>query len=250
MDTGHPMTPKYLDLNSKTVLITGGANGIGESMVRAFDTQGARVRFCDVDVEKGQALAASLTQAEFAEVDLVQPGEVAAWVAGSKKIDVLINNAARDPRIPLEELSVEAWDDLVALNLRAQMLTVRESLPRFRTPASVINFSSVTFHLGPPQMAAYVSTKGGILSLTRSLARELGPRGVRVNTISPGWVMTERQLEEFVDDQVRAMLAERQCMPELLQPEEIAEVALFLASETSSAITGQELLADRGWFYS
>jgi NAD(P)-dependent dehydrogenase (short-subunit alcohol dehydrogenase family) len=130
------------------------------------------------------------------------------------------------------------------------MLTVREAMPRFSKPASVINFSSVTFHLGPTDMAAYVASKGGILAMSRSLARELGPSGVRVNTISPGWIMTERQLEQFVDDETKAFILERQCQPALLQPSEIAEVALFLASSASAAITGQEILADRGWYFS
>ena len=99
-------------------------------------------------------------------------------------------------------------------------------------------------------MTAYVSTKGGIIGFTRSLARELGPKGVRVNTLSPGWIMTERQLKQFVDASVKKMIRKAQCMPELLQPAEIAQVALFLASEASSALTGQEILADRGWSYS
>jgi len=114
----------------------------------------------------------------------------------------------------------------------------------------VINFSSITFHLAPPNMSAYVATKGGILSMSRSLARELGPAGVRVNTISPGWIMTERQLAEFVDEETKAMIRDRQCMPDLIEPGRIAEVALFLASEVSDAITGQEILADRGWYHS
>ena len=115
---------------------------------------------------------------------------------------------------------------------------------------SIINFSSITFHIGATPMTAYVATKGGIMGLTRSLARELGPRGIRVNTLSPGWVMTERQKSEFVTPAVRRMLRQCQCVPELIQPEEIAQVALFLASEASRVLTGQEILADRGWAYS
>jgi NAD(P)-dependent dehydrogenase (short-subunit alcohol dehydrogenase family) len=243
-------TTKYGDLAGKTVLLTGGANGIGEAMVREFGGQGAGIHFCDIDDEAGERLAAEVEGASYRHVDLREPGEIGDWVGSVSTVDVLVNNAARDPRIPLGEMSAAVWDDVIALNLRAQALTVREALSRFSRPASVINFSSVTFHLGPPEMAAYVASKGGILAMTRSLARELGPGGVRVNTISPGWTMTERQEKEFVDDQVRAMLAERQCKPELLEPVEIARVALFLASEASSAITGQEILADRGWFFS
>lgn len=244
------MNAQYPDLAQKQVIITGGANGIGESMVRLFSEQGAVIHFCDIDAEKGAALESELENCRFTEVDLEQPDQIASWIGAIETIDVLINNAAKDPRIPLQDLTVEAWDSLVALNLRAQMLTVRESSSKFRRPASVINFSSITFHLAPAEMAAYVATKGGILAMSRALARELGPSGVRVNTISPGWIMTERQLREFVDEGTKAMIRERQCQPELLEPEEIAQIALFLASSASGALTGQEILADRGWYFS
>jgi len=244
------MSAIYRDLKDKCVVITGGANGIGESMVRAFFRQGARVGFCDIDGEKGERLCRDLPGVRFERVDLTDPAQIVAWIAGFDRIDVLINNAANDPRIPLEELDVEAWDTLLALNLRSAMLTVRESRTKLVAGSSVINFSSITFHLAPPNMSAYVATKGGILSMSRSLARELGPAGVRVNTISPGWIMTERQLAEFVDEETKAMIRDRQCMPDLIEPGRIAEVALFLASEVSDAITGQEILADRGWYHS
>ena len=244
------MKARYSDLAGKNVVITGGANGIGESIARAFDGQGSMIHFCDIDAAKGKEVSEELSNANFSQVDLREPGEIREWIGSIEKIDVLINNAANDPRIPLSDLTVDAWDELIALNLRAQMLTVRESIPRFSNPASVINFSSITFHLAPPDMSAYVATKGGILAMTRSMARELGASGIRVNTISPGWIMTERQLDQFVDEEVKSMLAECQCQPELIMPDEIAEVALFLASEVSGAITGQEILADRGWFFS
>jgi D-xylose 1-dehydrogenase len=113
-----------------------------------------------------------------------------------------------------------------------------------------VNLSSITFHQGPPQMSAYVASKSAIIGLTRSLARELGPKGIRVNTLSPGWVMTDRQLKEYVRAETKRVIKASQCIPELLQPAEMAQVVLFLASESSSAITGQEILADRGWFHS
>tara|TARA_R110002096_G_scaffold83431_2_gene193440 strand:+ start:1330 stop:2064 length:735 start_codon:yes stop_codon:yes gene_type:complete len=243
------MEASYHDFDGQTVVITGGANGIGESMVRLFSAQGARVCFCDVDEARGNALADEVEGAEFAWVDLLQPKEIVKWIGSVGEISVLVNNAANDPRVPLADLTVEAWDRVINLNLRAYMLTVREALPHFSDVASVINFSSVTFHLGPPEMTAYVASKGGILAMTRTLARELGPKGIRVNTISPGWIMTERQEREYVDGEVREMLAKRQCQPKLIEPDEIGRVALFLASSASSAITGQEILADRGWFH-
>lgn len=254
-------SPRYPDLAGAPVLVTGGAQGIGEAMVRAFTAQGCRVFFCDIDENRGRPLAAQLGgQAAFSRVDLRQEAEIRGWIASvaetleGEPLRVLVNNAARDPRIPLAGCTAAAWDDLMALNLRAYFLTAREAVPLFPKEApggSIINFSSCTFYLGPEHMSAYVATKAGAQGLTRALARELGPRNIRVNTLSPGWVMTERQLAEHVDDDARRFIAERQCVPDrLIQPEEIAEVALFLASHASRSMTGQELLADRGMCYS
>ncbi|MGB3121507.1 MAG: SDR family oxidoreductase [Verrucomicrobiales bacterium] len=248
----------YSDLQGAPVLITGGSQGIGEAMVRAFAAQGARIFFCDIDAARGEALASALAgQVCFQAVDLREEKAVRDWIAGvvealeGTPVRALINNAARDPRLPLADCTADAWDDLMALNLRAYFLTAREVAPHLASPGgSIINFSSCTFYLAPAHMTAYVATKAGAQGLTRALARELGPRGIRVNTISPGWVMTERQVRDLVDDEARAFIDDRQCVPDLLQPEEIADVALFLASGASRAITGQELLADRGMCFS
>ncbi|MGH6631675.1 MAG: SDR family NAD(P)-dependent oxidoreductase, partial [Burkholderiales bacterium] len=119
-----------------------------------------------------------------------------------------------------------------------------------RRGAAVINLASITFHIAPAEMSAYVATKGGILGFTRSLARELGRRQIRVNAVSPGWVMTERQLRQFVTPAVKRLIRRSQSIPDLLQPDEIADVVMFLASDVSRAITGQEILVDRGWAHS
>jgi NAD(P)-dependent dehydrogenase (short-subunit alcohol dehydrogenase family) len=144
---------------------------------------------------------------------------------------------------------VQKLDLLFGINLRPLLLASREVVPHMKK-GSIVNFSSITFHIAPAKMSAYVATKGGVIGATRSLARELGPRGIRVNTVSPGWIMTERQLREFVDAKTKRLIKTSQCVPELLQPGDIAEVALFLASDASRAITGQEILADRGWAHS
>ena len=243
----------YEDLAEKVVVITGGANGIGESMVRQFVSQGARVHFCDIDSQKGKTLAAELgSQVVFRKVDLTREKEVRTWIdrigKADSNIDVLINNAARDPRIELDQLTMKQWDEIIALNLRSFVLTIQQSVAYMPARgASIVNFSSITHHLSPAAMSAYVATKSGIIGLTRSLARELGPKHIRVNTLAPGWIMTERQLDEFVTTAVKRILKKEQCVPELIKPNEIADVALFLASDSSAAITGQELLADRGW---
>jgi NAD(P)-dependent dehydrogenase (short-subunit alcohol dehydrogenase family) len=242
----------YNDLNDKVVVITGGANGIGAAMVRQFAGQGSRVCFCDIDAAAGKSLQSELGRStNFRKVDLTREADIVKWIdrvaADEDRIDVLINNAARDPRIALEAMTTKQWDEIFALNIRAFMLTVQAAVPYLPRGASIINFSSITHHLSPAEMSAYVATKSGIIGLTRSLARELGPKHIRVNTLAPGWIMTERQLKEFVTPAVKRMLKKEQCIPELLQPVEIANVALFLASDSSAAITGQELLADRGW---
>jgi len=243
------------ELKGCNVLVTGGANGIGAAIVRAFHEQGARVFFCDVDARAGTNLAGELgDRAVFLEVDLTRERAIARWIGGigrrHQTIHTLVNNAARDPRIPLERASMEDWDRLFAVNLRACFLTCREAVKWMRAGSSIVNLASITFHSGPANMTAYVATKGGVLGFTRSLARELGPRRIRVNTVSPGWVMTERQLREYVTPATRKLIRHAQCIPDLLQPEEIADVVLFLASDASRAMTGQELLADRGWHHS
>ena len=254
----HESPSSYSDIPGSNVIITGGAQGIGEALVRAFAGQNANVFFCDVDSDRAERVAAE-TGGIFSEVDLRNETQVTAWTnevvkrCGSGNVHTLINNAGCDPRTPLAELTTEKWDDLFSVNIRPMAILCRLLEPHFRcddSGASIINFSSVTFHIGPPEMSAYVATKAGIQGFTRSLARELGPKRIRVNAISPGWIMTERQLKDYVTDDVRNMLRERQCDPRLLQPAEIAEVALFLASNASRALTGQEFLADRGMAFS
>lgn len=246
----------YPDLKNRNVLVTGGANGIGAATVRAFHEQGSTVFFCDLDATAGRRLERSLgTGVFFQKVDLLKERAIARWIEGIgkrfKKIDVLINNAARDPRLSLENCSAEDWDRLFAGNVRAYFLASREAVKWMpRTGGAIVNFASITFHLGPANMTAYVATKGGVIAFTRSLARELGPRRIRVNTVSPGWIMTKRQLRDFVTPSLKKLIKRSQCIPELIQPEEIARVVLFLASNASGAITGQEILADRGWAYS
>ena len=240
------------DIGKKRVLITGGSNGIGASMVREFDKAGALVSFCDVDKDRGKDLAKECRNASFSRVNLLKEAEIQNWISRSAeidgRIDVLINNAAADPRIDFDSMTTQQWDTLFARNIRAYFITSQAARRYFPGEGgAIINFSSITIHKSPAGMEAYVSMKSATIGLTQSLARELGPQNVRVNTLSPGWVMTERQLKEFVTPAVKRMLKREQCIPRLIQPEEIARVALFLASDMSVALTGQEILVDRGW---
>ena len=242
----------YDELAGRLVLITGGANGIGRAMVEAFHVQEAVVCFCDLDEKAGARLAKRLgDRAEFAKVNLTSEAEIKRWVARVAKrhgdIHVLINNAACDPRIALEDVTSKAWNDLFAINIRAYFLVCREASLHLAKGASIVNFSSITFYTAPVNMSAYVATKAAAIGLTRSLARELGHRRIRVNTISPGWIMTERQLSDHVTPAVKRQIRREQCIPDLNQSDEVADVALFLASDSSRAVTGQEILVDRGW---
>ena len=244
----------YPELKNQIVLVTGGANGIGEAVVRAFHEQKSRVCFCDVDVAAGRSLSKELGgEVFFQKVDLLKEREVCRWIkqigARWKRIDALVNNAAKDPRMALEKTSAEEWDRLFARNLRAYFLTSREAVRLMSGSGSIINLASITFHNSPVNMSAYVATKGGVIGFTRSLARELGPRRIRVNAVSPGWVMTERQLRQFVTPAIKRFVRKSQSIPDLIQPEEIASVVLFLASDGSRAITGQEILVERGWVH-
>jgi len=245
--------PIYPELRDSVVLVTGGANGIGAATVTAFCEQDARVFFCDIDATAGKTHA-KRAGAIFMRVDLRDERQIERWIDTVAKrtghIDVLVNNAANDPRIPLEKLTTRRWDDLLAINLRSTFLCSREAAPHMGAGASIINLASITWHLAPATMSAYVATKGGVLGFTRALARELGPRRIRVNAVSPGWIMTARQLRQYVTSKVKRLIRTSQSVPDLTQPEEIANVILFLASDASAAITGQEILADRGWAHS
>lgn len=246
---------QFPELSGKAVVVTGGANGIGEATVRAFHAQGARVFFCDMDVVRGEQLARELGKGcSFHAVDLTVEEQLLGWVKAVKakapSIHALVNNAARDPRIPFLQTSTQQWEDLFALNVRAGFLLARECAPAMPPGASIVNITSVVLYNSPKNLVAYVSTKGAMLGFTRCLARELGERRIRVNCVSPGWVFTERQKRDYIDPEALRLIHEHQCIPDHLQPDEIARVILFLASDLSAALTGQEILADRGWAHS
>ena len=248
-----PMTVP--ELRDELVIVTGGANGIGAAIVEAFHRQGAIICFCDIDSRNGRRLQQTLRpRARFHPVNLASEQQIQSWMKTiaemQKPVRALINNAARDPRIELSKTTATAWDELHALNLRACFLMSREAVPLMTSGSAIINLASITFHQGPAPMSAYVATKGGIIGFTRALARELGSRRIRVNTLSPGWVMTKRQLKEHIQPATRKLIRRAQCIPDLIQPREIADVAIFLASDASRAITGQEILVDRGWHHS
>lgn len=250
-----PAYAHYPSLQDRAVLITGGATGIGASLVEAFVAQGAKVGFIDLALDAGEALAARLKDArhapQFIAADLTDIAALRAAIASLAQqlgpFQVLLNNAANDRRHCIEDVTSESWDAGVAVNLKHQFFAAQAVMDGMRPGASIINFGSISWKLKQGGMPAYTTSKAAVQGLTRSLARDLGPRGIRVNTLVPGWVMTEKQIQLWVDDAARADIAKGQCINEPLLPEHIAAMALFLAADDSAMCTAQDFIVDGGW---
>ena len=248
----------YPSLEDRTVFITGGASGIGESLVEAFVRQKSRVAFIDLDFDKSQALQKRLED-EGLQKPWFKPCDVRDIASLEKclrnaaldlgPVSVLVNNAGNDERHKADEISVEYWDDRIAVNLRHQFFAAREVARDMKENGggSIINFGSVQAYLSSPGMSGYAVSKYGVRGVTRTLAREFGKNNIRVNTVVPGWVMTERQKELWVDEAAEKMIDEVQCLPGRLQPSDVARLVLFLASDDSAMCTAQDFIVDAGW---
>lgn len=247
----------YPDLAGRTVLITGGASGIGEGLVEAFAYQQAKVGFIDIDEARGNALADAMTKkgyiVSFEGADLTNTTALQAAIGRIRtefgQITVLLNNAANDERHRIEDLTDAYFESRISVNLKHQVFAAQAVLPDMIEAGggSIINFGSHSWILGMGGMPLYSACKAAVLGLTRALARDYGRHKIRVNHFAPGWTMTERQLTNWLTPEADAMRAERQCLPERLYPADIARVALFLASDQSAAITAQSIIADGGW---
>src|SRR6516164_5709991 len=244
----------YSDLAGKVVLITGGASGIGEAIVRRFAQQKSVVVFFDIKVDEGHRLARELSgeglSVHFLTIDLTNIPALRAGISDARKahgpINVLVNNAAHDERHRTEEMTPEYWDDRVAVNLKHCFFAAQAVLPDMKAAnaGAIINFGSVSWMVGQGGMAAYTASKSGVLGLTRSLARDYGPYNIRVNAIAPGWIMTQRQRKLWLNEESRSRLMEAQCLKRELDGDDIARVVLFLASDEAGAITGQHYVVD------
>lgn len=250
--------PQYPSLHDRAVLISGGASGIGASLVEHFARQGCRVAFLDVDQVSATALVEELAP----EVELA-PFFLACDVRAADALEqaftevqerlgpvtVLVNNAASDDRRNLDEVTAEYWDERMAVNLRHQFLAVkflREGMAQ-AGGGSVINMGSIAWRLGLPELTHYGTAKAAIVGLTKGLARELGPEHIRVNCIEPGLVMTERQERLWLTPKFKSDVLRQQSLPDLCMPSDVARLALFLASDESAMISGQSLVIDGGW---
>jgi len=247
----------YPDLEGRTVLISGGASGIGEALVEAFARQGARTAFVDIARDAGLALEERL-RAEGLEVlfrycditDLRDYQSTIQAVAGQLgPVTALLNNAANDVRHGLDSISYERFDELLAVNLKHAMFAVQAVAPMMRQAGggSIVNFGSVGWMMASPGYPVYAACKAAIHGMTRGLARDLGADGIRVNTLVPGWVMTEKQLRLWVDEAAKEKIKQSQCLPGPVLPEHVAQMALFLASDASRMCSAQNFIVDGGW---
>ena len=247
----------YPSLVDRIVFITGGATGIGASLVEHFVAEGSKVGFVDINADAGVALAARLREARnpplFIEADLTDIAALRRSIdqvrAHFGPITVLVNNAANDMRHSIDSVTPESWDAGIAVNLKHQFFAAQAVIADMKQSAggSIINFGSISWMLKQGGMPVYTTAKSAIQGLTRSLARDLGPFNIRVNTVVPGWVMTERQIKLWLTDAGRADIARGQCIQKELLPEHIAKMVLFLAADDSAMITAQNFHVDGGW---
>lgn len=249
---------RYPSLEGRSVFITGGGSGIGESLVEHFCRQGSRVCFVDINKEASQALVERLVNegierphfiaCDLRDIDALRQA-VKEAATRNGPIRVLVNNAGNDDRHTTESVTVEYWDNRMQVNLRHQFFAAQAVRPQMRDAGggSIINFGSITWLVGDPDCPAYVTAKSAIGGLTRALAREFGPERIRVNCVLPGWVMTERQVKLWLNEAGEQQIKDRQCLAEKLYPADIARMVLFLAADDSRMCTSQNYIVDGGW---
>ncbi|MEP7099318.1 MAG: SDR family oxidoreductase [Burkholderiales bacterium] len=248
---------QYPSLQNRAVLITGGATGIGATLVESFVAQGARVGFIDIDAAAGRALVATLEGARhtpvFVAADLTDISALDHAIDTIRDrigpIAALLNNAANDKRHTIDQTTSESWDAGIAVNLKHQFFAAKNVAADMKAHGggSIVNFGSVSWKLKQGGMPVYTTSKAAVQGLTRSLARDFGPFNIRVNTLVPGWVMTEKQIRLWLDDKGKEEIARGQCINQPLLPEHIARMALFLAADDSAMCTAQDFIVDGGW---
>lgn len=248
----------YPSLRGRSVFITGGGSGIGATMVEAFVAQGAQVAFIDVAEASSRALAESLAAAGHAapwwrtcdvrDVPALQAA-IADAAAALGDFHVLVNNVASDTRHTLAGITPEFYDDRIAINQRAALFALQAVVPGMQRlgGGSIVNLGSISWQIKQADLPCYAVAKSAVNGLTRGTAASLGRDRIRVNTVSPGWVMTERQLKLWVTPESAKEIERNQCLPDRLQPEDIAAMVLFLASDDARMCTAQEFIVDGGW---
>lgn len=252
------ISARFPELDGAAVLITGGGSGIGAALTEGFVAQGSRVAFLDVAEEASNALCDRIEKDHgirplFINCDLRDVEALRAAVNQAEQAHgaatVLINNAALDDRHDLEEVTVEFWDNNQAVNLRPHFFMAQAVTPGMRAAGhgSIINFTSTSFMINLGTLPSYTAAKAGIIGLTKGLAGKLGPYGIRVNAIAPGWVITERQAALWVTEEGLAAHIAGQCIKEQMKAEDMVGPCLFLASDASRMLTAQTMIVDGGF---
>lgn len=243
----------YPSLKGKAVFVTGGASGIGADIVRAFAQQGSRVGFVDLDAGRGETLARDLGGAvHFEPCDLCDIDALRRAFASLKgqvgAAEVLVNNAARDDRHPWDAVTPEYYDERIAANLRHMFFAIQAVAPAMVAAGqgSIVNMGSNSWWEASGGMPVYTTAKAAVHGMTRSFARDLGPHRIRVNTVVPGWVMTERQKELWVTPEKLEAQLKRQCLPDPIEPVYLARMVLFLASDDAAMCTANNFMVEAG----
>lgn len=249
---------QYSSLIGKVVFITGGATGIGAAMVKAFVGQKAKVAFIDIDEQASAALITGIVsknhgaQLWYRKVDVTDPETLQLAILEASKalgnLDVLVNNVGNDARQNVENISAYDWHKCMQVNLDPAFFASQAAFKIMREHASgsIINFSSINALIGPQQMTGYVTAKAGLMGMTKSLSRDFGGDNIRVNAILPGWVATDRQLASWLTEEEEQKWTDAMALKKRIKPHDVANLALFLASDNSSMITGQAINIDGG----
>jgi NAD(P)-dependent dehydrogenase (short-subunit alcohol dehydrogenase family) len=252
------MGTHYPSLRERRVFVTGGGSGIGAAIVEAFAQQGAQVAFIDVAEGPSAALAERIKAAghpqpwwracDVRDVAALQRA-IADAAAGLGDFHALVNNVASDERHRWDEVTPEYWDDRMAINQRPAFFAIQSVVPGMQRlgGGSIVNLGSSGWQLKEGGYPCYAIAKSSVNGLTRGLARPLGAHGIRINTVTPGWVMTERQIQLWLNKESEAELVRNQCLSGKLQPQDIAAMVLFLAADDSRLCTAQEFKVDGGW---
>lgn len=251
-------TATYPSLRDRAVLVTGGGSGIGAAIVRAFAHQHSKVAFLDIDDGASKKLAAELDGHDWprplhVKCDLLDVGALRTAIAEVEgrlgPIDVLVNNAASDERHAIDAVEPAYFDDRIAVNLRHYFFAiqaVREAMAK-NGGGSIVNLGSIAWRLHLPDVAVYATAKAAIAGMTKILGAELGPQRIRINCVEPGFVTTERQKRLWLTPELESRVRAGQCLPDLIEPDSIADIVLFLASDAGRMCTRQTFIVDGGW---
>lgn len=251
-------TAVYTSLKDKVVVVTGGASGIGEAIVEAFASQQAQVIFLDIQDTAAEGLVQRLQRTggapakyfhcDLTDIDTLQKvmREILQLIPA---VDILVNNAGNDTRHTIEEVSSEYWDRCMQVNLKHQFFMVQAVLPGMRQAGrgAIINMSSIGWIIPSTRIPVYVTAKAAVIGMTRALAHEVGGDGIRVNSVLPGAILTNRQREFWFTEEYKQQILSQQAIKRMILPEEVAKLILFLGSDESLAITNQSFVIDGGW---